>query len=297
MALIYAAIYALFVCPYDANKHHAVCKAFDRADSFRSQAIRYADALGQPYLEATQAIVYPYLDPLAPYYEAVESNLRPLIRRGDRLLNTKLKPQVENAKDSAVAAFVPIQKQLTAYYGQYATPFFARYRRGLDVIYAQYLQTHFTYAQKQALNLYRQFEPVYVSFRMKQVPKVQLYFRHNIQPALSNSLAASRNLYKHKLKPHAFRVTKALLDFFHAQVWPIIARFNSLYIRPQINRVSDKYFDRRARKIEQSIRSEVEERTSEIPQRVSTATRDAATLAASSSSVPSTIAIDDDDGQ
>lgn len=218
--LIYA---ALWTCPsrpfafnYSVKDARPVCRNL-------AQAHNQIAPIVTPYLHKVHQKAEPYSRPLVkfatPWLKRAQKVARPIYReahkRGRLLWKKRIDPARRRTIKSARKQIDPYLKRAHQYHKQNVQP-------------------HIDAAHKTL-------KPYYDIYQRDVSPYVDQAYRYSLQ-----SSSVSYAFYVDKVHPHVIQSAKHAYSFFVNHVDPAIRRFYSIYVRPQLDRLVAKAYERKA---------------------------------------------------
>ena len=257
LTALYAIIAYFFICPNDPARAPAVCKSYADLQSYRDTAVSYARPYYQPYVTQAQETLDPYYQPYAklaaPVYTKAQRYVQPQIAQARNLYNRAVHPRLLNALTHSQKQAQPHFDRISYEYERLVGPYTHRYTRLASEIYD--LNVKPTYdaiardTNKFVQPLYRQSSAYLSPVLAKAYPATRHHVQHTFLPFASSSLSTSRKVYGEQVHPRLASTFQLLLRFVREKLGPAIARFQSRYISPQLNKIQDKAFAYKAKSV------------------------------------------------
>ncbi|SPO30742.1 uncharacterized protein UTRI_05359 [Ustilago trichophora] len=218
--LIYA---ALWTCPsrplafdYSANDARPVCRNL-------AQAHDQLAPLVKPYLDLAQQNAEPYtrpvIDAATPWLRRAQKVSRPIYREANKRGRLIWKKRIDPARRRAVK----------------------KARKQLDPYLYQAQQYHKRNVQPHIDTVHKALKPYHDIYQRDISPYVDQAYQYSL-----HSSSVSYAFYMDKLHPRVVHGVKNVYSFLVNHVDPAVRRFYSLYIRPQLDRLLEKVYERKA---------------------------------------------------
>ncbi|GAC77573.1 hypothetical protein PANT_27c00019 [Moesziomyces antarcticus T-34] len=218
--LIYA---ALWTCPsrpfafdYSAKDPRPVCRNL-------AQAHDQLVPIVKPYWNLAQQKVQPYSDPVvravAPWATRLQKVSRPVYREANKRGRLIWKKRIDPARRRAIK---DINKRIDPYVQQART-------------------YHKKNVQPRIDTVHRAVKPYHDIYQRDVSPYVDRAYQYSL-----HSSSVSYAFYMDKVHPRVVTGLKQIYSFLVNHVDPAIRRFYSLYVRPQLERLLAKVYERKA---------------------------------------------------
>ncbi|SNX87117.1 uncharacterized protein MEPE_05827 [Melanopsichium pennsylvanicum] len=218
--LIYA---ALWTCPsrpfafdYSAKDPRPVCRNL-------AQAHQQIAPIVTPYLHLAQQKAEPYTRPIVqaatPWINRAQTVSRPIYRQVNKRGRLIWKKRIDPARKRALKK---ARKQLDPYLTQ------------AHQYHKRNIQPHVDTAR----NAVKPYQDIYQRDISPYVDQAYKYSLH--------SSSVSYAFYVDKVHPHVVQGLKQIYSFFVNYVDPAVRRFYSIYVRPQLDRLLEKVYERKA---------------------------------------------------
>lgn len=272
VGIFYVLIAYLFVCPSD----RAVCRSLD---SFQSTLASY-EPLVRPYYDtATKKLdpylvkihdkANPYLEKALPYYTKADSTLRPVYVKADATLRplfhhlvagykSQAHPRLLKAIEASQEATKPWGALAKKYYAAYLAPSVEWYSRAGHEWYASNAERYVSTVSKQG-KFYARYAYDYVSpLYYEGLPAASKYYHSKFLPVARSTYATSKKTYVQQVHPRLVVAGSHLHAFYKSKVLPALQRFYSLYIAPQVDKITERIFEYRTKKFRSEAVAHVE---------------------------------------
>ncbi|GAA6021655.1 hypothetical protein JCM10207_008101 [Rhodosporidiobolus poonsookiae] len=271
VALLYLAIAFFIVCPTDTTRDRAVCRQLDRAGA----TLRAYEPTLRPYYDTAQRKISPYVAELQHAAEPVVAKVRPHVARVDALTRpylaqlaqhyrAQVHPRLASGIQRSQVLARPYVDRVKQQYTKTLAPSVEWYSDSLAAWYAATVEPHLSRAtslvRHHSKTAYDAVSPAYY----KGVPLAQHHLRTHVVPFSRRTYAASRRTYVKHVHPRAITVGRHAGVFYRARVLPALQRFWSRFIAPQLDKISERVFEYKAKKAKQEALARVEKKTEEI---------------------------------
>lgn len=264
VAVFYVLIAHYIVCPNDTTGDRAVCRGLDSLSSTLATYephvrpyITTAQKKIDPYLLHAQRQVEPYVSKVRPYYRRADKFLDPYANRINNFYIDQLAPRFVKGVQASQAATRPYVASLKKQYRLILAPSVDWYTRAGLAWYKLNAEPHVHLAQKHArtysTQAYKTVSPLYY----KGLPRAQKYYRSTVQPFARSSFASSKKHYLKTVHPRVLTVGRHGKAFYDAKILPAAQRFYSLYLAPQLDRISEGIFEYRTKKSNADAAAEI----------------------------------------
>ena len=278
VGIFYVLIAYLFVCPSD----RAVCRSLD---SFQSTLASYEPLVRpyydtatkklDPYLVQLRSKADPYLEKALPYWTKADSTLRPLYVKTDATLRplfhrlvagyqSQAHPRLLKAIEASQGATKPYGVLANKYYAAYLAPSVEWYSRAGKEWYASNAERYVSTVSKEGRfyvkHAYDYVSPLYY----EGLPAASNYYHSRFLPVARSTYATSRKAYVEQVHPRLVVAGSHLHAFYKSKVLPALQRFYSLYIAPQVDKITERIFEYRTKKFKSDAVAHVEKVEEEI---------------------------------
>ena len=223
VTLFYLVYAALWTCPsrpfafdYSANDSRPVCRNLAHAHDQLAPVVK-------PYIHLAQQKAEPYTRPVVdaatPWVNRAHKVSRPIYREANKRGRLIWKKRIDPARRRALKN---AHKQLDPYLRQ-----------------AQHY--HRTNVQPYLDTAHKAVKPYYDIYHRDVSPYVQQAYQYSL-----HSSSVSYAFYMDKVHPRVVQSLQQLYSFFVNHVDPAVRRFYSLYVRPQLERLLEKVYERKA---------------------------------------------------
>lgn len=256
----------LLICPSDPSRAPKTCAALrDLHDTLETHSRPYVHTARtklDPYLKQAQ----PYIDYTRPYYAKASSAVAPHIENGKKAYYTHAHPKILDALAGA-------HKSSSAYYDaawKFTDPHWQTARKSTDP-YLKAAQPHIDRYTKLVQDIHKQHVIPQLNFATETAqrgydaahahvhahvipayknagPAANKWWRETAQPGARSAYAYSHKTYVGEVHPRLVRAADAVWEFFHARVLPSLKRWHSLYVKPQVDKITARVFEYRAEK-------------------------------------------------
>lgn len=255
VALMYLLLAYYFVCPADPNREREVCRRLDsvqaRLQSYEPLVRPYVNTAQrkiEPYLTELDSRTRPYVDKVRPYYDRFERVVGPSAQRLSDGYQQQVYPALIKGMHATQRWSRPYNDALRAQYRKSLAPSVEWYSRSLHKWYLenaepqvsavrQKVQTNMRWAQDKVA-------PVYTH----GVPFARKHWRKTIVPAGLTTYSAVHNGYVDQVHPRLVTLSGHAHVFYRTRVLPALQRFYSLFIAPQLDKISERVFEYRTKK-------------------------------------------------
>ena len=255
VGLFYLLLAYFLVCPTDTLRERAVCR---RLDSFQHRLAAYEPTIRpyvdraqkklDPYLIEVQARAEPYMKKARPYVSQADRVVRPQVQRAASTYQHTIHPALIKGMERSQAATKPYVASLRKQYQLSLEPSVEWYSHALEEWYKSNAQPHLNKADKtlrtHSKQAYDFLAPVYHT----GVPLAQKHYRHSFLPFAKSSYRTSRTTYVKQVHPRLLTVGCHVRAFYQTKVLPALQRFYSLFIAPQLDKISERIFEYRTKK-------------------------------------------------
>lgn len=218
--LIYA---ALWTCPsrpfafdYSAKDARPVCRNLAQAHDQLAPIVT-------PYLQLAQQKAEPYTRPViqaaAPWVKRAQKVSRPIYREANKRGRLIWKKRIDPARRRALK----------------------KARKQLDPYLHQAQRYHKRNVQPHIDSVHKAVKPYHDIYLRDISPYVDQAYQYSL-----HSSSVSYAFYMDKVHPHVVHGLKQAYSFLVNHVDPAVRRFYSLYVRPQIERLLEKVYERKA---------------------------------------------------
>lgn len=260
IVIAYLAFAYAFTCRTAGNSsEYAVCRGFDTATHYRSQVINSIKPYYEPYLHHAQSQADPYLAQLKPHYDRAQGYAQPVISRSQSLYYQQAHPRLMSGFQTGQTQLKPLLNQVEHHWNGIFTKHIKPYQNVGNNLYAANVEPRLRMLRKQSD---RHVMPAYNTYRKRldqSVPVVQRWYSKTAQPYLNRSYAMVRHVYFKSIHPRLVTFIRQTIEFLQTRLLPLLRRIHSLYIKPQIDRVTEKVFERRAQQASKDAIVQAEE--------------------------------------
>lgn len=271
VAIFYALIAYFLVCPTDSTRSRAVCRGFDSAQARLAAYeplvrpyVHTAQRKIDPYLQKVEAKAEPYLTVARPYYRKVNSVVRPLAGKLAQGYATKVHPRVLEAISASQKATKPYVEHAKETYRKTLAPSVEWYSRSARAWWAAKAAPHVALVTDTAQLYWNQVYDYLSPLYFKGVPLVQKYYHGTVLPVSRTAYKTTRTTYVNQIHPRLITGAHHSHVFYKTKVLPALHRFYSLYIAPQVAKISAKIFEYRTQKEKADAVAHVAEVEAEI---------------------------------
>lgn len=218
--LIYA---ALWTCPsrpfsfkYSTKDARPVCRNLAQAHDQIAPIVK-------PYLHLAQQKADPYTRPViqaaTPWVKRAQKVSRPIYREADKRGRLLWKKRIDPARRRAIK----------------------RAHKQIDPYLRQAQQYHKKNVQPHIDTVHKAVKPYHDIYQRDVSPYVDQAYQYSLQ-----SSSVSYAFYMDKVHPHVVQSIKNVYSFLVNHVSPAVRRFYSVYVRPQLDRLVAKVYERKA---------------------------------------------------
>ncbi|PWY98153.1 hypothetical protein BCV70DRAFT_194336 [Testicularia cyperi] len=223
VAIFYVLYAAVWACPsrpfafdYSPKDARSICRNVALAHDQLVPVIK-------PYVHLAHQKIEPYtkpvVDAVAPFANRAYKVSRPIIREANKRGRLIWKKRIDPARRRALKS---ARKQ--------ADP----YVRKASAYYAHNVQPHVD-------TIHRTVKPYHDIYQRDVSPYVDQAYQYSLQ-----SSSFTYAFYMDKVHPHIVRTVKQVYSFLVNHVDPAVRRTYSLYVRPQLDRLLAKIYERKA---------------------------------------------------
>lgn len=222
-AIFYIIYAALWTCPsrpfafdYSAKDARPVCRNI-------AQAHEQIVPLVKPYVQLAQQKADPYTRPViqaaTPWVRRANKVVRPIYREANKRGRLIWKKRIDPARRRATKK---AQKQIDPYLQQAH-------------------QYHKKNVQPHIDTVHKAVKPYQDIYQRDVSPYVEQAYQYSLQ-----SSSVSYAFYMDKVHPHIVKGVKQVYSFLVNHVNPAVRRFYSLYVRPHVEKLLEKVYERKA---------------------------------------------------
>ncbi|KAI5478945.1 putative transcription factor hoxa13 [Pseudohyphozyma bogoriensis] len=255
VAVFYVLIAYFLVCPSDTSRDRAVCRSLD---SLQSHLKAYEPTVRpyyltaqrklDPYLARLDSHAAPYINTVKPYYLKADSTVRPYANLAVDKYRTVAHPKILSGIRASQAATKPYADVVRKHYGQTLAPSVEWYSKAGKQWYGETLEPWVNLADLKT-RYYSKMAYDYTSPLYYQgVPLASKHFHHSVVPFARSSYRTTHKVYFDQVHPRAIVAGGHAHGFYKAKILPALQRFYSLYIAPQVDKITEKIFEYRVKK-------------------------------------------------
>ena len=290
--IVYLAIAAVFICPSDPSRAPAVCSSLSNIhrtlESHSRPYLHTARTKLDPYVKQAQ----PYIDYTKPYYAKASSAIAPHVDQAQKTYYTHAHPKVvgalSGAQKNSHAYYKAARKQSDPYfeaarkntdpyvkaarkntepYVKAVRPHLDRYTALVQAIHKDHVIPQLNFATETAQKGYDAAHAhvhahVIPAYR-KAGPAANKWWREQAQPGARAAYAYSHKTYVGEVHPRIVRVIDAVWEFFRARILPLLKRWHSLYVKPQLDKITAKVFEYRTQKVGKQAKTDANAHSTE----------------------------------
>lgn len=123
------------------------------------------------------------------------------------------------------------------------------------------------FATEAAQNGYKQahshFHAHVVPAYQRAGPVASRWWRESAQPGAQAAYAWSHKTYVGEVHPRIVRAADWVWEFLRARVLPALKRWHSLYVKPQLDKITERVFEYRTQKVGREAKTEAKAHGSE----------------------------------
>lgn len=266
VAVFYFLIAYFLVCPSDTSRERAVCRGLDTVHStlaayeprvrpYLTTAHRKLD----PYISLAQSRAQPYVKQVQPYYTRADSFVRPYASQSISFYRTSIRPHLEHAVALTRQTTRPILARLGKQYQHTLAPSVEWYSRAGSSYYAKNLKPHFDVASNSARQVGTKAYDVVAPVYHTGLPLAKKHYYASVLPWTKKTSAATQKTYYRVVHPQVLTVGKHGIRLYQTRILPTWQRFYSLFVAPQLDKISERIFEYRAKKSEVEATKKVKE--------------------------------------
>lgn len=223
VTIFYLIFAALWTCPsrpfafdYSAKDSRRVCRNL-------AQAHDQIAPILTPYIHLAQQKAEPYTRPAikaaTPWVKRAQKVSRPIYREADKRGRLLWKKRIDPARRRALK----------------------RAHKQIDPYLKQAHQYHKTNVQPHIDTVHKAVKPYHDIYQRDVSPYVDQAYQYSL-----HSSSVSYAFYMDKVHPRVVHSVKQIYSFLINHVDPAVRRFYSLYVRPQLDRLLAKVYERKA---------------------------------------------------
>ncbi|KAM0786624.1 hypothetical protein ACM66B_002076 [Microbotryomycetes sp. NB124-2] len=271
--LLYTIASWLLVCPNarDDWDKQAICHAYDYTEaavrSLNAHLKPYTDAAwreAQPYVAQVQQSTEPYVNHVRPYYQKADKTARYALEQRRHVHDTYIQPRVDQATAAFDQAKKPLVHALEKQYQKTLAPSVEWYSREYNEWYKAHAEPHVRQAQDTLRQYSRKAHDAASPIWTHGLPFAQKHFHETIVPTTKTTSRTIYSGYVNQVHPRLVSGGKHGASFLRAKVLPALQRFWSVFIAPQLDKISEKVHEYRAKKVQQNSVSAVTEAEKEV---------------------------------
>lgn len=255
VALMYILLAYYLVCPADPNREREICRGLDnvhaRLQSYEPLVRPYVNTAQtkiQPYLNELDSRTRPYVDRVRPYYQQAERVVSPQLQRLSSIYQDKIYPALVHGMLATQRWSKPYNDAFRTQYRKSLGPSVEWYSRSLRKWYADNAEAHVTTLRRQVEQHSKWAQNTIAPVYTQGVPFVRKHWRKTIVPASVATYSAVHSGYSNQLHPRLITLGGHANVFYRTRVLPALQRFYSLFIAPQLDKISERVFEYRTKK-------------------------------------------------
>ncbi|KAK4700753.1 hypothetical protein P7C70_g5491, partial [Phenoliferia sp. Uapishka_3] len=271
VVVFYLLIAYFLVCPTDTNRSRSVCRALDSVQtsvaSYEPTIRPYyltASTKLEPYVTKLHSKADPYIKVVRPYYTKAGKVIRPLVRRSSQAYSTQAHPRILQAIVASQQFTEPYVDASKATYRRSLAPSVEWYSHAAREWYkskaAPHVDSVVRHAQQYSKQAYELTSPLY----FRGYPLAKKHYFGTVLPAAKTTYKTSRKTYVQEIHPRLLVAGGHTHSFYKSKILPALQRFYSLYVAPQVGKISAKIFEYRTKKEKTEAVAHVEESGAEI---------------------------------
>ncbi|KAK4049527.1 hypothetical protein OIV83_004024 [Microbotryomycetes sp. JL201] len=266
--LLYTIVSWLAVCPNERHEtdKQAICHAFDYTESaVKSLNVHlkpYTDIVwrqAQPYIAHVQQTADPYVKLVRPYYHKADQTARYVLKQRQHLHDKYVQPRVDQATTALQQAQKPVVHALDKQYRKTLAPSVEWYSREYNEWYKNNAEAHVRQAEHTLQSYSSKVHEFVAPAWTRGWPFVRKHFRETVVPITVTSSKTVYSGYVNEVHPRLVAGSRHGVSFLRARVLPALQRFWSVFIAPQLDKISEKVHEYRVRKVRQTAEASVDE--------------------------------------
>jgi hypothetical protein len=271
VALFYLLIAYFLVCPTDTSRERAVCRSIDsvqgRLAAYEPHLRPYLQTAHKkldPYIAQVHARTGPYVEKVRPYYSHADRLVRPQLARAASTYQQRVHPALLKGIARSQAATKPYVASLKKQYQLSLAPSVEWYSHAAREWYQAKAEPHVSLADKAIRKHSKQVYDVVSPIYFTGVPLAQRHYHHTLLPFAKTSYSTSRKTYVKQVHPRLVVAGRHAKVFYRTKILPALQRFYSLFIAPQLDKISERIFEYRTKK----SRAEAAEHVAQVEKEV-----------------------------
>ena len=255
VGVFYLLIAYFLVCPTDTSRVRSVCRSLDtvqaRLAAYEPTVRPYvltAQRKLDPYLVQAHAKFDPYVAVAQPYYARASEVARPLVARVGQTYSAKVHPRLLQGISASQEATKPYLALAQANYRKTLAPSVEWYSHQAAEWYHANAQPHLALAAKYAQRYSKQAYDLTAPLYYQGLPFVKKHYLETVLPIAQTTFRTTRKTYVNEVHPRLLVAGSHAHAFYKAKVLPALQRFYSLYVAPQVGKISAKIFEYKIKK-------------------------------------------------
>lgn len=271
VGLFYLLIAYFLVCPTDTTRERAVCRGIDsvqgRLASYEPHLRPYLQTAHKkldPYIARVHDRTDPYVAKVRPYYTHADRLVRPQVARAVSTYQQRIHPSVLKGIAHSQAVTKPYVASLKKQYQLSLAPSVEWYSHAIKEWYKLKAEPHVSLTDKTIRKHSKQVYDVVSPLYFTGVPLAQRHYHQTVLPLAKTSYSTSRRTYVKQIHPRLIVAGRHTKVFYRTKVLPALQRFYSLFIAPQLDKISERIFEYRTKK----SRAEAAEHVAQVEKEV-----------------------------
>lgn len=253
--LFYVLIAYYLVCPTDSSRERAVCRGLDsfqaRLAAFEPHVRPYVDTAQrkiQPYVAQFEAASKPYVDQVKPYLDRTDAVLRPQVDRVTHIYNNQVHPRLIKGISASQHATKPYVASVKQQYQKSLAPSVDWYGKAGQQWYKQNAEPYLSVVEKNSRQYVNAVQDTLQPVYDQGYPFVRKHWRETVVPVSVATYSTLHHNYVHQVHPRAVTLGGHAHVFYKTRILPALQRFYSLFIAPQLDKISERIFEYRTKK-------------------------------------------------
>jgi hypothetical protein len=257
VTILYTLLAYFLVCPNDPDtSSRAVCRRLGQVEAILvsyEPTVRpyYTVAYQQvePYVDAVTETVSPYVEQVRPYYVKADTTLRPLVKRSSDAYFQHAHPRILAGIAFSQAATKPYVALAGETYTSTIAPSVEWYGHEARQWYATKAEGPIQDVQARTVEYYTRAHDAVAPVWTHGFPFVHKHYYDSVLPFASSTYKTSTTTYVTHIHPRLVKGLEHAYNFYLAKILPVLRRGYSLYIAPQADKISEKIFEYRTKKV------------------------------------------------